>query len=308
MEHYSLLWQIISIILGFASIISLGQLFYRTRNRAVLLFIISVFLIISRNIVFSLVRYGNISNFFILKRNLESIALGGLVYVLFIFISHFILLSAMHKLADRKIFIIDSALFILVSAFSIVLYIYLISNNWPEFLPNSWNELTVFSIIPVVIIKSIILYNGFKLSLQINQKTELKKKYYIILFYIAVGTAVFIDGLAYFMDPISIHLFSAYTVIIYPALLILLPLSIRELNAVNGNTIIDSRKIDDLCTKFDFDFQEKEIISLIVQGKSNKEIAWEQQTNLSKIKRKIFQIYKKCSINSRWELMSLLLN
>ena len=138
-------------------------------------------------------------------------------------------------------------------------------------------------------------------------KIDSGKTYYLVIFYIAIGLAILIDGLAYFITSISIHLFSLYTVIFYPALLIILPLSIKELNSVNSNEIINSKKIDDLCAEFNFNLQEKEIILLIIQGKSNKDIAWEQQTNLSKIKHKIYQIYKKCSINSRWELISLLL-
>ena len=51
---------------------------------------------------------------------------------------------------------------------------------------------------------------------------------------------------------------------------------------------------------------EREIVIAIREGKSNKEIAYDRNTTLSIIKHKIFQLYKKCGINSRWELISLL--
>jgi DNA-binding CsgD family transcriptional regulator len=307
MEHYSLLWQIISITLGFITITSLGQLCYRTGNKAVLPFLIALVFIIGRNIIFTLVRYGNISRFFVLQRNLESTPLGGLIYVSLIYLSHFLLLKAMYRLAKRSISPAVAGAYLLISAFSLTLYLFLVSENWPAFFPARWDDLAVLSVYPVLAVKGLVLYGALRISLFTGSGRESGPARYETMLYLAIGSALLLDGLAYFMSTLSIHFFSLYTVVFYPALLVLLPLIIKGTPLAKDKPVLDQRKIDNLCTEFGFSIREKEIITLIAQGKSNKEIAWAQQANLSKTKRMIYGIYKKCAINSRWELISLLL-
>lgn len=51
--------------------------------------------------------------------------------------------------------------------------------------------------------------------------------------------------------------------------------------------------------------EEVALVKDILEGKSNKEIAFEQDLTLAVVKHRLFKLYKKCRVQSRWELFAL---
>ena len=67
-----------------------------------------------------------------------------------------------------------------------------------------------------------------------------------------------------------------------------------------------SLKINEFLSRYNISDREKEIILLMLDGKSNKEIEEELYISIKTVKTHIYNIYKKLDISSRWHLFSLL--
>jgi DNA-binding CsgD family transcriptional regulator len=65
--------------------------------------------------------------------------------------------------------------------------------------------------------------------------------------------------------------------------------------------------LDRLCEKFNFSTRERDIVEMILKGKSNKEIEVELFISPHTVKNHIYHIFQKAGINSRGQLVSLIL-
>jgi DNA-binding CsgD family transcriptional regulator len=68
----------------------------------------------------------------------------------------------------------------------------------------------------------------------------------------------------------------------------------------------ETLKINEFLSRHNISDREKEIILLILDGKSNREIEEELYISIKTVKTHIYKIYKKLGISSRWHLFSLL--
>jgi len=308
MEHYTFLWQMILIALSFTSIVILIQKYTITGKRVLLYFISAIILLLSRTIIFAIARYGNISSFFILPKLFANQAAGGLVYVFLIYSSHFLILQGFHRLTNRKVFPADIILFILISLNSLLMYTLIILNVDLSMVPCFWRSIEGLSIVPIVVVKLILFYNALKLSFIIHKDYEQKGKTFLYLFFMSLSLGQICDGLFYFMESFRVFTLAFSIILTFTGILILLPIIVKILWGDASISQLNIAALNKLCSQMNLDDDEKELIKRIVQGKSNKEIAYENNTTLSIIKHKIYNLYRKCSINSRWELINLVIN
>jgi DNA-binding CsgD family transcriptional regulator len=69
----------------------------------------------------------------------------------------------------------------------------------------------------------------------------------------------------------------------------------------------DKLLIDQVVRKYGFSDREKEIMALIIEGKSNKEIEEQLFISFHTVKNHIYNIFKKCGVNSRSQLIHLVM-
>ena len=67
---------------------------------------------------------------------------------------------------------------------------------------------------------------------------------------------------------------------------------------------IKDMPLDNLIKKYDISIREKEVVSLVIQGKSNKDIADNLFISVNTVKTHIRNIYEKIGIKSRYELIN----
>lgn len=285
MEHYIFLIQIISLILSFTVMIILLQ-------RGYVLFAVYTLLMIFRTGIFALVRYGNLSRFFIFPQFFNDRALAGLIYALLVYFSHFFLFRGLYKQDNRRTSLPLSFAFVLVSLYSLILYVMILLEIDLSRIPCDLLSVTSLSVIPILTVKVIIFIGGIHLIF----KRDKKRDYILFIFLLSLG--ILSDGIFFaydFVRPVTI-----LTAVFLPPLsfLFLLPKS-KELSS-------STLPIEELSTTYSLTEEETSLVMLISQGMSNKEIAFEWQISLSKVKHKIHILYKKCGIHSRWELISML--
>jgi DNA-binding CsgD family transcriptional regulator len=296
----------ISLVLAFTSIIILIQKYLITKQQNILFFQIAVILMFLRTLIFALVRYGTVSSFFIFPVRFGTHYSGGLVYVSLVYFSHFFLLLGMISLAKRKIRFLNLSFVIIPSLYSIVFFALL---NLGIRLPSNFGILictTGFAIIPVLVVKVVILYNGIYLSILTAKSQNDSSRVLLIFFFLFISFGQMFDGLFYAFADFRFVTLVLSIILPYTAFLIFLPKAIDTIYKNEMVSLFDDKKIEIFSEQYDLTEQDKELVSAILRGSSNKEIAYNLKTTLSIIKHRIFSLYKKCSINSRWELINLI--
>lgn len=299
MEHLIFLVQIISLILAFSSLIILIQNFLRRPDRAIVYFSAALLLMMIRTIIFALARYGNLSRFFVFSVRFPTHFSGGLVYGSLVFFSHFFLLLAIFSLVKKKIPLIVYILYCCFSLYSMIMYTLLMRGvRFPD-LPYSWQNVNGLSIVPILSVKAILFICGSVLSyLSLKNRKQ-------ALFLILISAGMAADGIFFAFEPFRPLTLFLSVLLPYSAFLLVMP-GILRMRFKDVSQEKKGNGIELLVRKFGLTDEERSIVSAIGEGKSNKEIAFDRDTTLSIIKHRIFQLYKKCGINSRWELLSLL--
>lgn len=292
MEHFIFLVQIISLILAASALVLLFQIYLRDKERLLLFFIIALSLIMTRTVVFALARYGELSRFFIFSVRFSSHLEGGLVYCSLVYTSHFFLIMAMARLAGRRIPPLVYGTVGAISLYSLGMYILLLLGKAPPFIPCFWRNVTGLSVIPILSIKGILFFCGLFLAFSRSRSARLTA----FLLLQSFGQAA--DGFFYAFEPLRPLTLLLSMILPYGGYLFLLPFILRKKASV-GTT-------GELLRRLELTEEERDMAEAIREGKSNKEIAFERGVTLSVVKHRIFQLYRKCGINSRWELINLL--
>jgi DNA-binding CsgD family transcriptional regulator len=74
----------------------------------------------------------------------------------------------------------------------------------------------------------------------------------------------------------------------------------------SGNKVTDEDKLSSFCNDFGVTGRQREMLSLIEEGKANKEIAYELGISDATVRTHIYNLYKKTGVQSRTELIHLL--
>jgi len=308
MEHYIFLVQMISMALAAASIILLIQKYTNIRQKSILFFIIAISLILIRIIVFALARYGQVSRYFVFPVRFVNLPIGGLVYVSLLYSSHIFLLCGMYALIGKKLHPVRLLMVLTPSLYSVTLFLILLKGiNTTSY--YYWIfSIESLSVIPILTVKTLLFYHGVILSNSMLKEKDFPSAVLTVSFFLILCTGQVFDGIFYAFEPFRYFTLPLSMVLPYTAYLILLPLILNGQSKEDMSSQLNDKLMGKFCRSYKLSEQEIEIIRSIIQGKSNKEIAYDNETTLSIIKHKIFNLYKKCGINSRWELINLLVN
>ncbi|MFC2119170.1 LuxR C-terminal-related transcriptional regulator [Bacteroidota bacterium] len=206
-------------------------------------------------------------------------------------------LNSMLKLRFSRLYnliFIYTIIFIII--FSYVGF-YFRLNETPGFLPGlTWT--IFFFIIPLI--KLSYLAFVYYISLSTDQKTLPARKFILILFFSFL--------LWHFLSfvPIRIEawqhmiIFTYYLAIFLPAVY----LFIKQKNFQVFPKIPDSKNLEDVFTNYNFTPREKELMFLILEGKSNKDISEELFISLQTVKNYISKIYKKIGLKNRVQFVN----
>ncbi|MBN2051151.1 MAG: hypothetical protein JW760_11935 [Spirochaetales bacterium] len=299
MEHLTFLIQVLSLILAFSSLLLLIHNRSASSRGIIFFFSAALVLIIARTVIFALARYGQISRLFIFPACFTSSHLsGGLIYVSLVFSSHFFLMIAMALLAGRRLPLLISIPTALVSLYSVSLFVMLLARLYPPSFLRPQLTVTGMSVIPVLTVKFLFILNGLYLAVRSHRDKRMAA--FLILLSLGQGA----DGIFFAFEPLRPLTLLLSMALPYAAFLFVLPGIFKDRKPRKNGT--EACRLDSLCRSFGLTGEERDIVAAIAEGKANKEIAFERNTTLSVIKHKIYQLYKKCGINSRWELLALL--
>jgi len=137
-----------------------------------------------------------------------------------------------------------------------------------------------------------------------NRESKLMRSYSLVYFsrYPLIILMLFI--------PEAIRFYSAISVLFYfnviPLIWVLF--FFRKGNLTEKNSDLNRNEIVGLLKEYKITVRESEIISLIMAGKSNREIEQILFISSHTVKNHIYNIYKKMLVNNRYELISLLTN
>lgn len=89
---------------------------------------------------------------------------------------------------------------------------------------------------------------------------------------------------------------------------------VRVVQIVRGRVLRTARayqrsglSLDRICAEFHFSARERDIIQMILKGKSNKEIEQELFISSHTVKNHIYHIFQKAGVKSRGQLVSVIL-
>lgn len=261
------------------------SLFRNYRQKESLLFLGAIFFLFLRNAVFAIVRYGNLSRFFVFSVRFPVHFTGGLVYAFLVFASHLLFLLGIYAVCRQKVSRPVLVAFLTISVYSVGFYMLLMNGIRPSWIPDRFYTVTWLSVVPILSSKGLILLCSFFLAI-FSSRSKLIRYFLLVL-----STGLVADGVFFAFD-----FYRSLTLVIavffpYFALLFIIP----GLNS--------SESIAEL---YDLDDSERSLAQMIQIGRSNKEIAFELGISLSKTKHQISALYRKCGIASRWELIAML--
>lgn len=169
--------------------------------------------------------------------------------------------------------------------------------------------LYVFSIISEFIYL-IVVFQIFYYTRYLADKEKRKGVKILGGIYVSFNLLQFIlfKGIFLHNDAVMYYLFPIFT---YAGDLIPLLYLKNFLNKYYRNHPIHPKNERDLAaffTEYNVSEREQEIIHLILKGKSNKEIEDELFISIRTVKTHIYNIYKKLSVKSRWQLINLVRN
>lgn len=149
-------------------------------------------------------------------------------------------------------------------------------------------------------------YLAFVYYKSINQKpvNAIVKKLILILF--------FCFSIWHFLSLVHIQygiwrhliIFTYYLALFLPTIYLYLFVKRESLEIIEENQ--DNKNLEDVFTAYSFTSREKELVILLLDGKSNKEISEELFISLQTVKNYVSKIYKKIGLKNRIELVNFI--
>lgn len=171
---------------------------------------------------------------------------------------------------------------------------------------NSWMELVFIYVFEnLILIEIIFLVLLFFKSRKSNYQNRIARIYSVLY---SLRYVVFIIVYVIITSSTVNELLKAILGFSFLLLLNLLPLLwirvyfipfLKQVNAIS-----DEHRFNEYCKQFNISQREKEILSLIISGKSNKEIGELLFISYSTVKNHVYNLYQKLNLNSRFELIS----
>jgi len=303
MQHYTFLWQVFGLVLGFGAFISLSHQYRHLKKKYLLWFSLSAIFFLLRTFIFMVDDYSRGSLESIINPYFERTALAGLLFVICISFHLIFQLKALLGIIDKKMSWILVFLWGIVYLFFGGIFIYLIIFKWP---PSYWRMIFSYQFLnkaPLISGKIILgalaplfFYSLYK-SKSYNRWT--------FLFYLMLYLSHMVDLILSTFPPTALITIPLYFLLPNLSYLLILPRVGKIVPADDGGVLKRDRGKNRLVQLYDLNIDESHLVEFLLDGKSNKDIAWEKETTLAAVKHRLHKLYKKCGVGSRWELFAL---
>jgi len=294
MLHYTFLWQVLGMLVGFGSFIIVLQNYRSNRNNFLILFLLSIFFTFIRTLIFTIHNYSKASRAGILSFHFDRGLTAGFLYVLLIALASYFLIRGLCGITGLKFPLWLSILYWIYYSSALLLYL-LLMMRWRY--PAALRPLFTFRIIA-----DIPFYTGKILLLVIIPFLIKRNRQAVILILILLAIQLADALIRLYPDNLTISL-PLYFILPGAAYMIILPgLLGKKKTEVQKNN--KTERIAQMAARFRLNSEEAVMLAAVLEGKSNKEIAWEQNVSLSIIKHRLYRIYRKCGVSSRWEIFA----
>lgn len=324
MIHYLFLWRIIGLVLGFGALVTVWQVYQNYRLKPLLLILFSICFSIARTTVFALSSYSRTGLLGIFARYFDHTPTAGLIYMLLLGTSAALILPGSAGLLKVSLprwvwWFVPGITGIAVLELLLVRLgcshpLWSLFAWWPRLL------LTEKFLVdyPVILIKTaaavVLTWTGLRCA--IRQKKDNPAKAGVPLLFLCFGILGASGQILDLMTAFSLLPVPAgapvYRILQYSAVLILLKPVTVHLYQGQYEQQADLAGNEDSLFSFirqhGLDDEEIQILKDILEGKSNKEIAYERQLSLSQVKHRIHKLFKQWGISRRYELFSLMKN
>lgn len=303
--YISLIFGIWSLLLGIFTLSFVHQIFKRHRKLFLRWYFKYIFFVNFSVIIFQIVAYLQSIEF------LSSTYLVRYAYIFAVMISTFALVSATYFFI-KLIAILNSThypfflkkVIVLLSIFFLCNYFigiyFLFKDN-----ALNWYIITDYSLYGLALLVSFIIlfyYTFYVLKdrKSVSIKATLSFFYFYLIFYISSVVLLFLpSNICYYSVFMNLIFFNLIPLIWIPKYYLkFIIIAVPESDLLSSIEIISQYNI----TK-----REREIIELILSGKSNNEISETLFISENTVRNHIYRIYKKMDINSRGQLLNLIL-
>jgi len=310
MKHLQIILIVLNLILGTGAIFYIHQLFKKYKLsylKYLVLFLVSLNMLVFIDFIY---KYAfTIVNFDIFL-SFSAFMVTFLIVILYIaefgmtFFLYRLTIEFKDKTISKKIFYSFFAwvtTFIIASVWGVIEFIVIKNTHRFYVIHEYW----IFSMILIIfiILISYQLYS-YKIS-DLSKKRSMLAFGYIFLaafFFFTLGqldyyTTNFLDG--YYMDHFFLILLNI-SPLVWISFYFVKPEEIPQLN------MPDEQKLDNFNKLYNISAREKEIIELLIKGKTNKEIEAELFISYNTVKNHIYAVFKKTGVNSRAQLINLI--
>jgi DNA-binding CsgD family transcriptional regulator len=304
LQHLGVLLSIINLLVGTAVVIYLFNNWKYTKFKCLktlalhsIFFNILIFLQL-------LTRYITANDVPISKINLSLIEIGHPLLMVFLFLAtgmFYVLILTIYRLRNRKNKVISILFFTIVGLIAVGLIMIntsVLSKRMEEyykfFLDNS---LVLFIIIEIILL--FLLMNENKEKKNNGQKINLAFSILYLSRYPLIVMLLFLSS--------NIRWLSSFFILLYFNLLPAIWTKYYLLKYKPGliNFIERKKPLTQIFHKYELTSREQEIIRLIIDGKSNKEIGDQLFISLNTVKNHLYSIYKKIRVKNRYELIHI---
>lgn len=302
MNHLVFLVQISGIVLGFALSLFLAYRYITTKRACLLPFAVSVLAHIIRTGIFTFTNYNRLTSLGISPRNFESTNESGFIHLSFVLLSAYFLVIGLFRMRNWKKLLPLSLVWWAYSSIHLFVSARLILKlDFPPVIGSLLSEESIYYL-PFGIAKTIVAAACLVIVFS-KADTENSRPKFIRFGCAAIAISQVFDMLVRVIEVSRPDLLAFFYVLMYAGI-VLIMLGIRKESTV---VFSEDRRVsmeDDLTRRFSLNETERRILEAILAGSSNKEIAYNEKTSLSAIKHRIFALYKKLGVSSRYELLA----
>jgi len=304
-QSISLFIGIWAVLLGIWTLSYIYQMYKRYKKNILKWYLIYIFLMNFSIIVFQIIAYlyvikSDTSFMLLLYRYAFAVIINSLTVV----VSIYYLIKVLTELNNLKCPVYIKPLFfivmiIFISNYFIGLYLFL------QFKAGYWLKITdlvvdIFSWLAIFVVLIYFSLIAPKDKTQIYRKASLTFFYFYITFYIIWSLSVLpSEPIRYYTVFFTYIIFNVIPLIWIPTYY-MKSLNIQKQEDEMGPS-------DSFIKEFHITKREKEIINLIINGKSNKEIADILFISLSTVRNHIYRLYQKLKVNSRIQMINKIL-
>ena len=297
MLHYTFLWQVLGMIISFGSMVVILMQYRIQHQRGLLLLFLSVVFTFARTVLFTVSNYSIASRTPFLSARFGESLPAGFFYILLISLSVWFMICGLSSLYNRRVPFQAGIIYWLYYSLTLALFLIMIAGIHPSWTPFSCLfRQRIMVDLPFILCRIVLIGLCIGIIAGRNYENRMKSSAFIL----SVIAVQIVDFIGRFFPQAGLITTPLYFLLPGLIFIILLPRMLGKGLKDSDRTV----KAGALASRFGLEADELEIVTALLSGKSNKEIAFDQKLTLSTVKHRIYQIYRKCGISSRWELFA----